>query len=263
MNKLITKLQEILTEKGKLKATDIVKGNTIFGINGSLDEIKENAMISGGKFSKNSPYHAVIINDSKDNLVRKNGSIQLSDEEISSHIGLTADKIKSGNTILGLEGTVVDLTEGTSDATAVANDLVEGKTAYVNGQLITGTVMEVADHTTKSCIDMNKTTYHDWENGARTLELSVNKECLHRVESVISVPITNDDMTINLVENMGVTPDKVLEGQSIMGVNGTAKGYIDPATTEDYATCISIINDILGVDEDPGHTDFTENNSQP
>ena len=263
MNKLITKLQEILTEKGKLKATDIVKGNTIFGINGDLEEIKENTMLSGGKFSTNSPYHAVIISNTRDKLVRKNGSIQLSDEEISSHIGLTADKIKSGNTILGLEGTVVDLTEGTSDATAAANDLAEGKTAYINGKLVTGNVMEVPDHTTKSCIDMNKTTYHDWENGARTLELSVNKECLHRVESVISVPITNNDMTINLVENMGVTPDKVLEGQSIMGVNGTAKGYIDPATTEDYATCMSIINDILGIDQDPGNSGNTENDVQP
>lgn len=147
MNKLITKLQEILTEKGKLKATDIVKGNTIFGINGDLEEIKENTMLSGGKFSTNSPYHAVIISNTRDKLVRKNGSIQLSDEEISSHIGLTADK--------------------------------------------------------------------------------------------------------------------VLEGQSIMGVNGTAKGYIDPATTEDYATCMSIINDILGIDQDPVNSGMTENDVQP
>lgn len=55
---------------------------------------------------------------------------------VASSIGLTADKILSGNTILGIDGTAgLD----TSDATAVASDILLNKTAYVNGELITGT----------------------------------------------------------------------------------------------------------------------------
>ena len=45
--------------------------------------------------------------------------------------------IKAGATILGVDGksSVVD----TDDADATAGDILSGKTAYVNGQKITGT----------------------------------------------------------------------------------------------------------------------------
>ena len=56
--------------------------------------------------------------------------------QFASVIGLTADKIKAGETILEVVGTYEGL--DTSDATAVTNDIVSGKTAYVNGQKLTG-----------------------------------------------------------------------------------------------------------------------------
>lgn len=53
--------------------------------------------------------------------------------DIVSASGITADKIAAGNSIFGVAGTF------SSDANAVAEDLREGKKAYVNGQLIVGT----------------------------------------------------------------------------------------------------------------------------
>lgn len=58
---------------------------------------------------------------------------------------LTADNIKKNIEIFGVIGTY----EGTdtSDATATAADILTGKTAYVNGEKLTGTIPEYGAHT--------------------------------------------------------------------------------------------------------------------
>lgn len=53
---------------------------------------------------------------------------------VSGDSNLAAGNIKAGSTIFGVEGTF------TSDATATAENILSGKTAYVNGTKITGTV---------------------------------------------------------------------------------------------------------------------------
>lgn len=55
---------------------------------------------------------------------------------INKDINLTPDNIKTGVTVFGIEGGVAD----TTDATATANDLVVGTTAYVNNEKVTGTI---------------------------------------------------------------------------------------------------------------------------
>ena len=52
------------------------------------------------------------------------------------------DNIKAGVTILGVAGkaSVVD----TADATAAASTIVSGKTAYINGAKVTGSLTSVA-----------------------------------------------------------------------------------------------------------------------
>lgn len=62
------------------------------------------------------------------------GTVQISEAEQGKVI---PSNIKSGATILGVAGkaSVVD----TDDADATAGDILSGKTAYVNGQKITGT----------------------------------------------------------------------------------------------------------------------------
>lgn len=61
--------------------------------------------------------------------------IKISQSELLTTAGLTAAKIAKGKTYLGVAGTY------TSDATAVASDIKKGKTAFVNGVLITGTLI--------------------------------------------------------------------------------------------------------------------------
>lgn len=57
-------------------------------------------------------------------------------------------------------------------------------------------------------------------------------------------PFKND-----VARGIGLTADKILEGNIILGISGTAKEAVDITTTEDYQSCISLANDILGATE--------------
>ena len=67
--------------------------------------------------------------------------VYASNANVASAIGLTAGKLLKGQTVLGITGTG-ETGIDTSDATATASDISNGKTAYVNGQKITGTGMK-------------------------------------------------------------------------------------------------------------------------
>lgn len=71
---------------------------------------------------------------------------------ITGDANLVAANIKNGISIFGITGTF------TSDATAVASDILDGKTAYVNGSKITGTMTNRGEIT--ATIDgINTTSY--------------------------------------------------------------------------------------------------------
>lgn len=57
---------------------------------------------------------------------------------LDKETNLLSENLKEGVTVLGVTGTLETL--DTSDATAQASDIVEGKTAYVNGEKITGEI---------------------------------------------------------------------------------------------------------------------------
>lgn len=61
--------------------------------------------------------------------------VKISQSELVTTAGLTAAKIAKGKTYLGVAGTY------TSDATAAASDIKKGRTALVNGVLVTGTLI--------------------------------------------------------------------------------------------------------------------------
>ena len=79
-------------------------GANVSGTNGSLSMTIPNGLYSGGRTAT------------------------------ASDTNLSAGNIKTGVTIFGMAGTF------TSDATAVPAEILSGKTAYVNGALVTGTV---------------------------------------------------------------------------------------------------------------------------
>lgn len=137
-----------------------------------------------------------------DHHMRPNSFVHVGFAHLASVIGLTAAKIMKGYTIIGVEGS------GTGDATAGASDIVKGKTVYVNGQKVTGTVLE------KGSAGENIGGGFNISGNALVYKNSVDE--LHRAghPTVISLDA--------IAYKIGLTPDKIVSGNTILGVAGAA-----------------------------------------
>lgn len=110
----------------------ILTGESAFGRDGNkiTGAMANRGTVSGTISSKTGSY--TIANGYHSG----SGTVQIAAAEQNKII---AGNIKSGVTILGVPGTF------TSDATASNSDIISGKTAYVNGNKITGTGLDYND----------------------------------------------------------------------------------------------------------------------
>ena len=142
--------------------------------------------------------------------------------DVCSTIGLTSDKLLVGNTILGVEGT------GTADATATGDDMAQGKTAYVNGQKVTGNVFR---HQTGASWDLAD---NEWViNSLNGILIPFNKSTMFEPRTDIYI---NKKSIINKAH---ITPEKIKLGETIFGVTGTYEGdspIIQANTVEELPT---------------------------
>ena len=150
--------------------------------------------------------------------------------QFASVIGLTADKIKANTTILGISGTF------TSDATAVANDIVSGKTAYVNGQKLTGDL----------------TTYASGEKFEQTISMTAAYDSVTNMLLLGSNPgqCAFKGGTIELscsgntiATSANITANKIAIGETVLGIVGTYMG----SAMKEYASVTDMNNDIANI----------------
>lgn len=107
----------------------------------------------------------------------------------------------------------------TNDATAVATDMLQGKTAYVNDIKITGTIPLNPQHTGTGHIECKDSfTYGIYSSdGMQRLYMRptslINQRCAFDKDYWFTIP----------VETLGITADKIVVGQSILGISGTGR----------------------------------------
>lgn len=142
--------------------------------------------------------------DSTSNYV----SAYLSNSDIVSSLGLTAAQIKAGESILGLTGTF------TADATATADSIQNNKTAYVNGNKITGTVPLYADERTYT---VNQTSIVD--SNSTYLDVSATNDI--RLILTDTVPVHMQINKSSVATTIGLTADKIISGTTILNITGT------------------------------------------
>lgn len=150
-----------------------------------------------------------------------NQSINVGYNAIAGKIGLTASKIVQGNTILGIEGTATTGID-TSDATATADDIVVNKTAYANGQKITGTIPTATTITEDGSVQLES------DGRFRASATVPNDIYLHSdiTPRMIWLNLTKSQVA----ETIGLTADKIVSGNTILDVAGTASIGITPDT---------------------------------
>lgn len=165
----------------------------------------------------------------------------------------------------------------TSDADATIADLAQDKTAYVNGQKIVGNLVEIKGGQLAG-IDADITADEDNISGY--------------VRSPYDVILRNNDTDQSSLgfildgptyaPNLGILPEKIIEGESILGVKGVAKTSEDlqeqldaqdaiieqlkealnnktaGAGTIDYSNLLTVANDIANAEltDDKESIDF-------
>ena len=139
-------------------------------------------------------------------------NVLLPQNSIATVSGLTADVLKKDTKVLGIignyEGTV------TSDADATAGDIMEGKTAYVKGKKITGTVAPI------SSINMGnaKSAYVPTED---LTSLILNTTITDRGILGQNIDYQIKANGSQITNAVGLTPEILKKGINILGMEGT------------------------------------------
>ncbi len=216
-----------------LAANRIKTGVTILGIEGTVQEgvtadktiQAENAELETIQeiTGNNDIGLSIISNPLTQSKLYEQGSIvemHPTFTQLSDVLGLTANKLKSGVTICGVDGTY------TSDADAVALDIEEGKTAYINGTKVIGTLPAVGS------INFRGDNFYVTQMSDNKIKIKTNYSPTPAdTEKFIINTTSNIYMEVPqeiLANALGITADKIKSGVTICGVTGTYTGESTP-----------------------------------
>lgn len=139
---------------------------------------------------------------------------------LDKNTNLKPENLKEGVTCLGVDGTMQSGID-TSDANATASDIAQDKTAYVNGEKITGTLKKLFE---LSYIVNNVVWTDETDLEQLRLDIPLLGDGIVTSNQTKTVVILHYD---KLAEEIGLTADKIKAGETILGITGTYTGEND------------------------------------
>lgn len=144
---------------------------------------------------------------------------ELQDIKEDRNTNLKPENLKAGVTCLGVVGTLQPGIN-TSDATATAEDISLNKTAYANGQKITGSLPLFPNSRTFTV------------DGGITNDTENSRIQIHTINTTKQILDSNLNMEFNgeyadVADAIGLTADKIKAGETILGITGTYTGEND------------------------------------
>lgn len=122
----------------------------------------------------------------------------------------------------------------TADATALNTDIAAGKTAYVNGEKITGTILDNRSNTMLTPVVVTN-IFDQSPNDVMGVSMRGTSDAIiSNASNIVAFPKYND-----ITNLYNITADKLVNGYNLFGINGTAEaGGIN--TADATATSIDI-----------------------
>lgn len=163
---------------------------------GNMPNIAADVVSSNTFISNNRLYYDFQKGAYLRNISGAGGRVSESYATVANRIGLTADKIKSGQTVLGIAGTA------SKNLSATAATILKDRTAMVNGAVVTGTIPS--------------------QGGSTTTPGTANKTIVTAGKYVTG--------NVVVAGSGNLKPEYIKKGVNIFGVVGTWSGYVATAT---------------------------------
>lgn len=144
---------------------------------------------------------------------------------VAGDSNLIPENIKKDISIFNVTGTLETGIDTSSDNPITADDVIQGKEGFVNGEKIIGSLYKYPDTFTVTANHERTSVKLDQDPVMQTPSINISIQESSFIDTVAMDKWKGEDIYVsydNLASTIGLSPEKIIEGNTIIGVEGTA-----------------------------------------